>query len=163
DRKGGSERVEGIRGVQRLRFGFVGRRKERAAAIRRWRKGERRLVVLGLGGPGKTTPCTEPAPRLADDLKGGGAPIIALDGRHAGAQPSPILALWQEVQAAGSGEEWSQILAGLQQDGLTGEALGRAVVVLAQLHNGLLVYFDDAESLQVPVGEGEIGRFRDPE
>jgi hypothetical protein len=39
DREGGSARVEGISGVQRLRFGFVGRRKERAEALRRWRDG----------------------------------------------------------------------------------------------------------------------------
>jgi tetratricopeptide (TPR) repeat protein len=163
DRAGGSERVEGIKGVQRLRFGFVGRRKERAEAIRRWRRGERRLVVLGLGGLGKTALCTELAPLLADDLKPGGVPVLALDGRHAGAQANPVLALWQEVQAAASGDTWSQILAELQQDGVTGEALGRAVVELAKLAGGLLVYLDDAESLQVPLGEGEIGRFRDAE
>ncbi|HKI03611.1 MAG TPA: tetratricopeptide repeat protein [Thermoanaerobaculia bacterium] len=163
DREGGSERVEGIRGVQRLRFGFVGRRKERAGAIRRWRRGERRLVVLGLGGLGKTALCAELAPLLARDLKPGGARVLALDGRHAGAQPNPLLALWQEVQSARSGEEWSQILAGLQENGLTGEALGKAVTELAKLEGGLLVYLDDAESLQVPVGEGELGCFRDPE
>jgi tetratricopeptide (TPR) repeat protein len=163
DRKGGSERVEGIRGVQRLRFGFVGRRKERADVLRRFRGGERRLVVLGLGGLGKTALCAELAPLLARELKAGGAPVLALDGRHAGAQPNPVLALWQEVQAARSGEEWSQILARLQKDGLTGAALGQAVAELAKLEGGLLVYLDDAESLQVPLGEGEIGRFRDPE
>jgi len=162
DRKGGSERVEGIKGVQRLRFGFVGRRKERAEALRRWRR-EHRLVVLGLGGLGKTALCTELAPLLARDLKAGGATVLALDGRHAGAQPNPILALWQEVQAAGSGEDWNQTLAYLQEEGITGEALGRAVVELAKLQGGLLVYLDDAESLQVPLGEGEIGQFRDPE
>jgi len=163
DRKGGSERVEGIKGVQRLRFGFVGRRKERAEALRRWRRGERRLVVLGLGGLGKTALCTELALLLARDLKAGGAPVLALDGRHAGAQPNPILALWQEVQAAGSGKGWNQTLANLQKDGITGEALGKAVVKLAKLQKGLLVYLDDAESLQVTLGEGEIGQFRDPE
>jgi tetratricopeptide (TPR) repeat protein len=163
DREGGSERVEGIKGVQRLRFGFVGRRKERAEAIRRWRRGERRLVVLGLGGLGKTALCTELAPLLAHDLKAGGVPVLALDGRHAGAQANPVLALWQEVQAAASGDTWSQILAELQKDGVTGEALGRAVVELAKLAGGLLVYLDDAESLQVTLGEGEIGRFRDAE
>jgi tetratricopeptide (TPR) repeat protein len=163
DRKGGSERVEGIKGVQRLRFGFVGRRKERAEALRRWGRGERRLVVLGLGGLGKTALCTELAPLLARDLKAGGAPVLALDGRHAGAQPNPVLALWQEVQAAGSGEGWNQTLANLQEDGITGEALGKAVVELAKLQGGLLVYLDDAESLQVTLGEGEIGQFRDPE
>jgi tetratricopeptide (TPR) repeat protein len=158
DRAGGSERVEGIRGVQRLRFGFVGRRKERAEALRRWRRGERQLVVLGLGGLGKTALCAELAPLLA-----GEAPILALDGRHAGAQPNPVLALWQEVQAAASGDAWSQALAELQKDGVTGEALGRAIVLLAQSTGGLLVYLDDAESLQVPLGVGEIGQFRDPE
>jgi tetratricopeptide (TPR) repeat protein len=163
DREGGSERVEGIRGVQRLRFGFVGRRKERAEALRRWRRGERQLVVLGLGGLGKTTLCAELAPLLARDLKPGGARALALDGRHAGAQPDPILALWQEFQAARSEEAWSQILADLQKEGLTGAALGKAALALAKLEGGLLLYLDDAESLQVPLGEGEIGRFRDPE
>src|SRR5206468_3261292 len=107
----------GIRGVQRLRFGFVGRRKERATALRRWRRGQRQLVVLGLGGLGKTALCTEIAALLARDLKPGGAPVLALDGRHAGAQANPILALWQEVQAAASGDDWSQTLAGLQEHG----------------------------------------------
>jgi tetratricopeptide (TPR) repeat protein len=160
---GGTERVEGIRGVQRLRFGFVGRRKERAEALRRWRGGERRFVVLGLGGLGKTTLCAELAPLLARDLKPGGARVLALDGRHAGAQPDPILALWQEFQAARSDEAWSQTLAGLQEEGLTGEALGKAALALTKLEGGLLLYLDDAESLQVPLGEGEIGRFRNPE
>ncbi|HVT60659.1 MAG TPA: CHAT domain-containing protein [Thermoanaerobaculia bacterium] len=163
DRQGGSARVEGIRGVQRLRFGFVGRRKERAEALRRWRDGERRLVVLGLGGLGKTALCAELAPLLARELGAGGAPVLALDGRHAGAQPSPVVALWREVQAARTGEAWSRTLAELQKDGLTGEALARAVGELAQLAGGLLVYLDDAESLQAPLGEGEIGCFRDPE
>ncbi|HEY4564713.1 MAG TPA: CHAT domain-containing protein, partial [Thermoanaerobaculia bacterium] len=124
DRAGGSQRVErGIRGIQRLRFGFVGRRKERAEALLRWHRGQRQLVVLGLGGLGKTALCTELAPLLARDLKPGGAPILAFDGRHAGAQPNPVLALWQEVQAAVSGDAWSQTLADLQRDGVTGEAL----------------------------------------
>jgi tetratricopeptide (TPR) repeat protein len=163
DREGGSERVEGIRGVQRLRFGFVGRRKERAEALRRWRRGERRLVVLGLGGLGKTALCTELAPLLARDLKVGGALVLALDGRHAGAQPNPVLSLWQEVQAAASGDAWSQTLADLQKEGVTGEALGQAIVELAKLAGGLLLYLDDAESLQAPLGESKIGQFRDPE
>ena len=163
DRAGGSERVEGIKGVQRLRFGFVGRRKERSEVLRRWRQGERQFVVLGLGGLGKTALCTELAPLLARDLKIGGAPVLALDGRHAGMQLSPILAFWQEVQAAGSGKAWNQALAEFQKDGVTGVALGRAVVELAKLEGGLLVYLDDAESLQKPLGEGEIGQFRDPE
>jgi tetratricopeptide (TPR) repeat protein len=168
-RRGGTERVEGIRGVQRLRFGFVGRRQERALALRRWRRGgERRLVVVGLGGLGKTALCTELAALLARDLQAGGAPVLAFDGRHAGAQP-PITALWQELQAAHEGDEWSRKLADLQRDGLTGEALGRAVGELAKLRGGLLVYIDDAESLQVRLEEAgqdcgrELGRFRDPE
>jgi tetratricopeptide (TPR) repeat protein len=164
DREGGSQRVEGIRGVQRLRFGFVGRRRERAEAIRRWRRGERRLIVLGLGGLGKTALCAELAPLLAKEIQpAGGAHVLALDGRHAGAQPNPVLALWQEVQAARTDEAWSRTLAGLQEKGLTGEALAQAVVQLAELEGGLLVYLDDAESLQVKAGEGEIGHFRDPE
>jgi tetratricopeptide (TPR) repeat protein len=163
DHQGGSTRAEGIRGVQRLRFGFVGRRKERAEALRRWRDGERRLVVLGLGGLGKTALCAELAPLLARELGASSARVLALDGRHAGAQPSPVLALWREVEAAHHGEAWSRTLAEIQQDGLTGAALARAVEELAKAAGGLLVYLDDAESLQAPLGEDEIGRFRDPE
>jgi tetratricopeptide (TPR) repeat protein len=172
-RRGGSDRVEGIRGVQRLRFGFVGRRKERAEALRRWRReGERQLVVLGLGGLGKTALCTELAPLLARDLAPGGAAVLAFDGRHAGAQASPILALWQEVQAAHDGEAWSRRLAELQQHGITGDALAQAVIDLASIKGGLLVYLDDAESLQQPAAEvehdghsehGALGHFRDAE
>ncbi|HYG63663.1 MAG TPA: CHAT domain-containing protein, partial [Thermoanaerobaculia bacterium] len=161
DQAGGSQRVEhGIVGVQRLRFGFVGRRRERAEAIRRWKKGQRLLVVQGLGGLGKTTLCAEVAPVLAETLRPG-TRVLALDGRYAGTQPDPVAALWQEVQAARSDQGWSQVLAGLQKEGLTAEALARALVTLAQIEEGLLVYLDDAESLQARVGEGEVGRWRD--
>ncbi|HVR96631.1 MAG TPA: CHAT domain-containing protein [Thermoanaerobaculia bacterium] len=160
DRAGGSQRVEGVVGVQRLRFGFIGRRRERAKAIRKWRQGRRRLIVQGLGGLGKTALCTELAPILAEIVKPGGARILALDGRHAGAQADPILALWQEVQGARSDPGWSQILAGLQKEGVTGEALARAVLALQKIEGGVLVYLDDAESLQVPLGEGDFGTWR---
>jgi hypothetical protein len=59
-RKGGTLRVEKrhdqpVVGVQQLRqgMGFVGRRKPRSEAIGRWRRGQRLLVVQGLGGLSK--------------------------------------------------------------------------------------------------------------
>ncbi|HYG63098.1 MAG TPA: tetratricopeptide repeat protein [Thermoanaerobaculia bacterium] len=110
---------------------------------------------------GKTTLCAEVAPVLAETLSPG-VRVLALDGRYAATQAGPVVALWQEVQAARTDEGWSQVLAGLQEKGLTAEALARALWALAQMEAGLLVYLDDAESLQVPVGEGELGRWRDP-
>jgi tetratricopeptide (TPR) repeat protein len=155
--------VEGIQGVQRLRFGFVGRRAPRAKALRRWADGQRCLVMCGLGGLGKTALCTELAPLLARRLRPGGARILAFDGRFAGVQADPIFTLWLEIQAARSDADWARTLSELQKDGLTAEALAEAVARLAALEGGLLVYLDDAESLQVEVGDGEIGRWRTPE
>ncbi|MCP4516497.1 MAG: hypothetical protein GY824_14870, partial [Delftia sp.] len=122
DKKGGSIRVEGIEGIQQLRFGFIGRRQPRGEAVRRWREGQRVMVVEGLGGLGKTALCAELLRLLAGECR-----VLALDGRWAGAQPQPLTALWQEVQAARDDEAWSAELAGLQRDGLTGASLARAV------------------------------------
>ncbi len=163
DRTGESQRVERrhdvpIVGVQQLRHGFIGRRSPRAAAVRRWREGQRVLVVQGLGGLGKTALCGE----LLRLLPSSGT-VLALDGRHAGAQPDPLAGLWKEVQAARPGDaKWSGKLAELQKDGLTPEALVRAVGELCRFGGGLVVYLDDAESLQeAPGEEGELGRWRD--
>ena len=158
DREGGSRRVEGIVGVQQLRFGFIGRRRPRGDAIRRWRRGQRTLVIQGLGGLGKTALCTELL-----RVVGRGRPVLALDGRHAGAQPSPIAALWQEVQAVSNDESWLKTLAAFQQDGLTGVSLAQAVTMLAASAGGLVVYLDDAESLQLKLQDQDLGRWRDDE
>ncbi|MEE8525438.1 MAG: SIR2 family protein, partial [Thermoanaerobaculia bacterium] len=159
DKAGGSERVEGNVGVQQLRFGFIGRRWPRGEALRRWRAGERVLVVEGLGGLGKTALCGELLRLFGREL-----PILALDGRFAGAQPKPILALWQEVQAARQGDAWSAELAAVQQGGLGGVQLAEAVALLARHIGGLIVYLDDAESLQeAPAPGATLGRWRDDE
>lgn len=71
------------RGVERLEFGFIGRRRSRSELYRRWKQGERLIVVQGLGGLGKTTLCTEMLPILAR-MAGMGDSILALDGRAAG-------------------------------------------------------------------------------
>jgi hypothetical protein len=158
DKAGGSERVEGIVGVQQLRFGFIGRRWPRGEALRRWRAGQRLLVVAGLGGLGKTALCGELL-RLFRDL-----PILALDGRFAGSQANPVLALWQEVQAARHDGAWSAELAAVQKGGLGGLQLAQAVALLARHAGGLIVYLDDAESLQEePAPGATLGRWRDDE
>jgi tetratricopeptide (TPR) repeat protein len=146
-------------GVQQLRHGFIGRRGPRSRAIRNWRDGQRLLVVQGLGGMGKTALCAELLRVLAEGR------VVALDGRHAGERPDPLAALWQEVAAAREGDlAWSQTLSHLQKDGITGEALAGALDHLAGLEDGLVVYLDDAESLQAELGEGTgLGRWRSPE
>ncbi len=152
----------GLTGVQRLRFGFVGRRGQRSELLRRFDQGERLLVVQGLGGLGKTALCAEVVPLLARRLgraAGKVLPILPLDGRHAGAQPDPIAALWRQVEARDRTPEWSATLAALQEKGLTGRALAGAVRVLAQAAGGLVVYLDDAESLQVPLEDKDLGRW----
>ncbi|MDJ0836995.1 MAG: tetratricopeptide repeat protein [Acidobacteriota bacterium] len=162
------DRQGGIRGVQRLRFGFVGRRKPRADLIRRWREGTRLAVVYGLGGLGKTALCTECLPHLAAAM-GEAIPILALDGRGAGAEPHPVEALWHQTAQTGSElapdpQAWQQVLAGAQEGGVTGAALAALIEQLCRLCNGLLVYLDDAESLQDPQDPGrwhsdEIAQF----
>ena len=152
----------GVSGVQQLRFGFVGRRKSRTEAIRSWRSGLRVLIIHGMGGLGKTALCTEIAPILARHLartagsKGNGS-ILALDGRTAGRRSRPIESLWEEVAAAESDEAWQDRLAEFQPDGVTGEATAAAVLELAGRRGALLVYLDDAESLQTRLGSGDEG------
>ncbi len=159
DQAGGSERVEGIAGVQQLRFGFIGRRWPRGEALRRWRAGQRVLVVAGLGGLGKTALCGELLRLFGREL-----PVLALDGRFAGSQPKPLLALWQEVQAARRDDAWSTELAAVQEGGLGGRQLAQAVALLARHAGGLIVYLDDAESLQeAPAPGATLGRWQDGE
>jgi len=159
DKAGGSIRVEGIEGVQQLLFGFIGRRRPRGDAIRRWRRGQRLLVVEGFGGLGKTALCGELLRIL-----GAGRATLVFDGRHARAQPEPLAALWEEIEAADDDPEWRAELGELQRDGLSGEALARAVVALAEREGGLTVYLDDAESLLEEPGEGSrLGCWRDAE
>ncbi|MCC6552280.1 MAG: tetratricopeptide repeat protein, partial [Polyangiaceae bacterium] len=159
----------GPAGVERLKFGFVGRRSVRAEVLLRFREGARALVVQGLGGLGKTALCAEMAPSLAREISGKGADgkpnevrVVALDGRSAGRQADPVSALWEQVQSLAEDDVWDAVLGALQRDGITGEALAGALLSLARREGGLLVYLDDAESLQVPVGEGELGAWRSP-
>jgi hypothetical protein len=140
--------------VRRLRQGFVGRRRIRAALLRRWKYGDRVLVVCGLGGLGKTAACTDAVPRLARRMGGPPVRVLALDGRAAAERSknhSPIQALWEQVQAARDDAAWSQALADLQKEGVTGAALAAAIAALAEMEGGLLLYLDDAESLQKPL------------
>lgn len=166
DRERIKERLDsshGPVGVERLVHGFVGRRSARAEAIRRWQAGQRVLVIHGPGGFGKTALCAEVAPILASRL-GVAKPVrvVALDGRFAGEREDAVAALWEQVAAFAEGDVWNAELARLQKDGITGEALAGAVLALARREGGLLVYLDDAESLQAPVGEGsELGTWRD--
>ena len=62
------DKSRGPIGVERLKFGFVGRRTARAEMIRRFREGSRVVVVHGLGGLGKTALCAELAPALAREM-----------------------------------------------------------------------------------------------
>ena len=150
DRTGGSVRAHsGVEGVQQLRFGFIGRRRPRARAIQRWRRGQRVLVVVGLGGLGKTALCTELLRVLGE-----GQAVVALDGRHAGAQPDPLAALWRELLAAAGDDALAEIQARVEDEGLQGRHLADAALQLAQDHHGLMLYLDDAESLQEDLGKG---------
>jgi tetratricopeptide (TPR) repeat protein len=146
-------------GVQRLKHGFVGRRAVRAELLRRWLGGQRLLVVTGLGGLGKTALCTEFLGRLAEK----GARLLALDGRSAGQMLDPVAGLWRQVQAAAQGDPWNTALANLQRNGLGGAVLAAAVAALVERVGNLVLYLDDAESLQVSLGAGELGRWRDAE
>ncbi|WP_164012637.1 tetratricopeptide repeat protein [Pyxidicoccus trucidator] len=157
-------------GVERLKFGFVGRRTVRAELIRRFRQdGQRALIVHGLGGLGKTALCAELVPILARALgsrDAGGRPLpahaVVLDGRFAGERSEPVTTLWEQVQQFGEGAAWNEVLANLQRDGLTGAALVAALVWLGRQRGGLLVYLDDAESLQQPLSQGELGVWKHP-
>ncbi len=167
-----TERLDRSRGpvrVERLKFGFVGRRTARARVLQRFQAGCRALVIHGMGGLGKTALCAELAPILARELggkDGEGRPrpvrIVALDGRFAGEQREPVRALWEQVQAFGQGEAWDETLAALQREGLTGAAVVGALVWLARQEGGLLVYLDDAESLQVQPGAAGLAAWKDP-
>ena len=147
--------------IARLQFGFIGRRKSRSELYRRWAGGQRLAVVQGLGGLGKTTLCTEMLPILAK-LMGKRTQILALDGRAAGQSDDAVQHLWQQMESATSGDAWNQELAALQENGITGEALADAIRALHRLASGpLLVYLDDAESLQTELGEGELAAWKD--
>ncbi|WP_257461938.1 SIR2 family protein, partial [Archangium lipolyticum] len=172
ERKRVQERMDhstGLVGVERLKFGFVGRRTVRAELIHRFRDGCRALVIHGLGGLGKTAVCTELSTVLAREMgvrdsQGRVDPVrvVALDGRFSGQRSDPVAALWEQVQSFGEGPEWDSALAELQREGITGKALAGALTWLSRQEGGLLVYLDDAESLQVPVEQGEVGAWRSP-
>ncbi|KAA3611795.1 MAG: CHAT domain-containing protein [Planctomycetota bacterium] len=155
-------------------FGFVGRRSRRAELLRRWGKeGQRLTVVAGLGGLGKTALCTNVLPIFARYLAQNGepgVPILTLNGRAAKDSEKPIEVLWDQLEtfvpsnAEGVAKAWPEIRGKIQQDrGLSGVGLATAVFVAAKLGNGLLLYLDDAESLQWAPGEGELGQWRCPE
>jgi tetratricopeptide (TPR) repeat protein len=152
-------------GVERLQFGFVGRRSARAHALRRWREGTRCLVVTGLGGLGKTALCTELAPMFAAELRSRTRParIVTFQAGEAREAPSPILVLWRQFEVLAQGDDWQQQLARWQKDGLSGLALARAVVQLGKYECALLVYVDDLESVQLGPRSGEPSGWRDPE
>ncbi|HND52051.1 MAG TPA: tetratricopeptide repeat protein, partial [Pirellulaceae bacterium] len=155
-------------GVERLKFGFIGRRKSRSELYRKWRAGARLLIVQGLGGLGKTTLCTEMLPLLSKQA-GGDVCRVVLDGWAAGQSTAPAEHLWRQIEAHGSGEAWQATLARLrepQSDGRElgfGEAAARALLALPE-GKPLLVYLDDAESLQAEPGAGEqLAEWRDAE
>jgi tetratricopeptide (TPR) repeat protein len=151
-------------GVERLQFGFVGRRSARAEAIRRWRGGSRCLVVQGLGGLGKTALCTDIAPVFAAELRSKQTParIIAFQAREAReTTQAPILVLWRQLGSMGEGEAWNRTLSRWQERGLTGRALAHGVLELARESGALLVYIDDLETLQLGPGHPRPQAWRD--
>ena len=145
--------------VDRLRLGFVGRRRERAEMLRRWKFGERCLVVHGLGGLGKTALCTEMAPLLAERVfENRSVSLLTLSGKaafeagkKARRDKQVLLHLWEQVANRHTDEAWQQCVAEHQEEGLTGEALARLIQALTEREQGLIVYLDDAESLQKPL------------
>ncbi|MCB9762776.1 MAG: tetratricopeptide repeat protein [Alphaproteobacteria bacterium] len=152
--------VEGVRGVEQPQFGFIGRRGPRAELLRRWFGGQRLHVVTGLGGLGKTALCTEFLLRLREET---GGFVLALDGRAAGQAADPIEHLWHQLQAAGTGDAWSALVAQAQEDGLGVDALLRLVDAISA-QGPLLLYIDNAESLQMPIdGDEDPSAWRSPE
>ncbi len=165
-------------GVEQLKFGFVGRRSTRAEVLRRVRDGQRLLVVHGLGGLGKTALVSAMVPMIARKIAAVGLdgepaalPVVALDGRFAGKSADPMRELWDQVARAmvrwkpedsGWETKCGQVLAVRQKDGLTGDALAGVLDWLAAQAKGLVVYLDDAESLQAPaVPGGDMSQWRD--
>lgn len=144
---------------------LFGRRVERAELIRRWRAGERHLVVSGLGGIGKTRLCADVLDVLAR-AQGTGVPVLWLDGRSARKAEAPLSVLWHGLEAFhpwAKGETdrivWLGHLEALQHDGITGEAFVAAIVEITRQCGGLLIYLDDGESLQAD--EADRGAWRD--
>ena len=140
--------------VERLKLGFVGRRRDRASILYQWKHGDRFFVVHGLGGLGKTALCSELAPILAKRLRMDGreVPVLSLSGRTAAAKAKTgrqlLVSLWEQVASARSDDEWQKTVAAIEEQGITGVALADLIGALAGVEGGLIVYVDDAESLQ---------------
>lgn len=144
---------------------LFGRRVERAELIRRWRAGERHLVVSGLGGIGKTRLCEDVLDALAR-AQGADVPVLWLDGRSTREADAPLSVLWHGLEAFHPWTKddagriaWHAALMDLQHDGITGEAFVGAIDQIARRCGGVLVYLDDGESLQAD--DDDRGAWRD--
>jgi tetratricopeptide (TPR) repeat protein len=143
--------------VPRLRHGFIGRRGPRGGLIGGWREGRRAAVVAGLGGLGKTALCTEVLPALAAAQGLKADQVIVLNGRAAAVADDAMAALWTQLQAFRSSQQWSDCLAAAQVQNdrrqaahqLTASSFVNALAWLRNAEGSTLLYLDDAESLQV--------------
>jgi len=157
------DRTSSERGVFRLRWGFIGRRRQRARLLRGWRKeGLRLSVITGLGGLGKSALCTEMLPALAREV-GRSAPTLTLNAAAVVGAPNPNYALWEQVAAwvPADDKPANEVLTKAQKGGVDAAALAHALLGLARAWGGLLVYLDNGESLQEEAG-GEVQRWALP-
>ncbi|MES1243980.1 MAG: tetratricopeptide repeat protein [Acidobacteriota bacterium] len=148
-------RVVQLSGLPVLETGFVGRRSLQHEIRRRVERDGVRLIVLqGLGGLGKTALASRLlshtfAPQAADQL--------VLRGRGLDGEIDPVAALRAQAENHGRVHglpQWEERLARLREES-PAPAAGFAAVVgeIRKDRPGVVLYLDNAESLQNPAGD----------
>ena len=139
-----------VDGLPILAYGFIGRRSAQHRILRRIDKGERLLVLQGLGGLGKTALASQLlrrvlAPDPADQL------VLRCSGLGGDAAAIEILRSQAEDHGRLHGlENWDQQIRELRQE-IQDPAEGFAAVVrqLRRSRPNIVLYADNAESLQL--------------